>query len=225
MLAFLHTAAAHVATFDALVRELDPALRIQHEVRQDLLDLARSAGPAANVVRAAVAEAIHGLAAAGARVVVCTCSTLGGVAETTHVEGCRVLRVDRAAAERAIRSGRRIVVVAALPTALDQTLALLDQVASEAGVLPDVVRAACLEAWPFFERGEQARYIDAVARTIESSARAGDVVLLAQASMAAVTTVIDSTSVLVIASPRLAVEAALLALGRALEVRRDSSSP
>ncbi len=224
MLAFLHTSPAHVETFGALVRELDRAVSVRHEVREDLLALAQ-AGPSANAVESAVSAAIYGLAKEGARVVVCTCSTLGAVAEATCVEGCRVLRVDRAAAERAVRSGRRIVVVAALPTALDQTLALLERVASEAGVSPDVVRAPCPEAWPFFERGEPARYIDAVARAIESSTRAGDVVLLAQASMAAVTEVVHLTNVLVIASPRLGVEAALAALGGMPESQRASSAP
>ena len=136
----------------------------------------------------------------------------------------RVIRVDRAAAERAVRSGRRIVVVAALSTALDQTLALLEHVALEAGASPSVVRAPCPEAWPFFERGEHARYIDAVARTIESNALAGDVVLLAQASMAAVVEIVRAPNVLLIASPRPGVEAALSALGRTPEPRRNADS-
>ena len=47
--------------------------------------------------------------------VVCTCSTIGGVAEATILpNGEHVLRVDRAMAERAVALGSRIIVAAAL---------------------------------------------------------------------------------------------------------------
>jgi hypothetical protein len=211
MLAFLHTAPVHVGTFDALVRELDASIRVRHDVREELLARARTIGPATDEVRSAVHSAIGDLAEEGARVVVCTCSTLGAAAATARVSGCRVIRVDRPVVERAARSGRRVLVVAALPTALEQTRALLAEVASELALEPRVAEAPCFDAWHRFEAGDIAGYLVEVAAVLESSAVPGDFVLLAQASMAPVAHSVRMPGVEIASSPRPGVEAALAA--------------
>ena len=211
MLAFLHTAPVHVETFGALVRELDASIRVRHDVREELLARARTLGPATDEVRAAVHSAIGVLADEGARVVVCTCSTLGAAAAAARVPACTVIRVDRPVVERAVQSGRRVLVVAALPTALEQTRALLAEVASELELAPVVVEAPCFDAWNRFEKGDIARYLVEVAAVLESSAMAGDFVLLAQASMAPVADRVRLPGVEVASSPRPGVEAALTA--------------
>ncbi len=87
---FLHTADVHVATFEGLAREHLPNAATVHRVDPDALELARQEGTAASV-RAVVAAHLEELRAAGCEVVLCTCSTLGGVAEELSGDGMPVI--------------------------------------------------------------------------------------------------------------------------------------
>lgn len=214
MLAFLHTAHAHVETFGRLVRELDDAIPVRHEVREDLLAGALAAGAITDAVRAEIATAVRALADDGARVIVCTCSTLGGAAEATPVSGRVVMRIDRPMAEQAVASGRRILVLAALRSTFQPTVALLHEISSDAGRPIDVVEVLCERAWRLFEAGDRPGYAAEIARTIEATALPGDLVLLAQASMAPAAELVRHLDIPVLSSPRSGVEAAVSRLIR-----------
>ncbi|HYP98408.1 MAG TPA: hypothetical protein VER96_07025 [Polyangiaceae bacterium] len=214
VLAFLHTAQLHVETFGLLARQVDDSVFVRHEVRPDLLAMAMTAGVPPEQVQTAVSVVLRELSRDGARVILCTCSTLGGLAEATVVPGCTVLRVDRPVAEQAVSSGRRILVVAALPTALLQTRSLLREVADDGHRAPEIVDILCERAWLFFERGDTAAYLAAVADSINCAASSGDLILLAQASMAPVAQLLRRSDVHVLSSPRLGVEAAFAAYRR-----------
>jgi len=210
MLAFLHTSPVHVETFQRLVSEMDAAIPIRHEVREQLLARVRAAGAMTEAVRAEVADAIRMLAGDGAKLIVCTCSTIGAIAEAAPVsEGVLVMRIDRPMAEQAVASGRRIIVLAALASTLAPTMGLVREVAARAGRAVDVLEVLSETAWPFFERGAHADYAAEIARTIEAVARPGDLVLLAQASMAPAADVARHLNIPILSSPRLGVEAAL----------------
>jgi hypothetical protein len=137
---FLHTADVHVGTFRALVAELAPGIRDMHVVDPVLLAEAGAPGTPARIA-ARVAE----LRAAGADVVVCTCSTIGGMAEALG----GVLRVDRPMAEAAVAQGTRIAVVYAVESTLEPTRALL----REAGAVT-ITPVPCLDAWALFAGGD-----------------------------------------------------------------------
>ncbi|MCG7523155.1 arylsulfatase, partial [Streptomyces sp. OfavH-34-F] len=93
-LALLHTSPVHVPVFDALRDAHHPGLPLHHVVREELLAGAAAGEPeaVAGEVTALVAE----LAARGAAAVLCTCSTIGAVAEAAgSALAVPVLRVDR----------------------------------------------------------------------------------------------------------------------------------
>jgi hypothetical protein len=185
---------------------------VRHAVRADLLAAARRDGPDHPLVRAGVGEAVQALLAGGAVVVLCTCSTLGAAAEEVSVPApATVLRVDRPMAERAVEIGRRVAVVAAVAATLGPTRALVAAVAARAGRTIEVTEILCDEAWPYFERGDVARYLDTVGAAARRAAGRADVVLLAQASMAPVAERLAGSGVPVLSSPRLGVEAAVRA--------------
>jgi hypothetical protein len=141
---------------------------------------------------------------------VCTCSTIGGVAETAPVPNLvRVLRVDRPMAEQAVMSGRRILVFAALRSTFEPTVALLRQVASDASRSIEVVEVFCEDAWPAFQVGDHATYAAQIAATIEATARQTDVVVLAQASMAPAAQQLGHLGMPILSSPKLGLETAL----------------
>jgi hypothetical protein len=91
-LALLHTSPVHVPVFDALRDETHPGLELRHVVDERLLERARAEGP--DAVAEDVAAVLRRAVAEGARAVLCTCSTIGAVAEAADV-GVPVLRVDR----------------------------------------------------------------------------------------------------------------------------------
>ena len=210
MLALLHTAHVHVASFARLARELDPSIPIRHEVRADLLADTVAGGTLTEAVRSGIADTIQRLAHEGAKVIVCTCSTIGGAAEAVPIPSpIRVLRIDRPMAEQAVGSNRRILLCAALRSTFAPTLALLREVATRSTGSLDVVEVFCEGAWPHFERGDHAAYYREVALTIESMARPTDLVLLAQASMAPVAELVAHLNIPVLSSPKLGLERAM----------------
>ncbi|MGW6979059.1 aspartate/glutamate racemase family protein [Streptomyces sp. NPDC054932] len=180
-LLLLHTSPVHVPVFDDLRDRNHPGAVLRHLVVPELLDRARADGPES------VAPALLGLLAeAGAEAeavpVLVTCSTIGATAESLGPAlGAPVLRVDRPMAAAAVRTGARIVVLAALESTLGPTGDLL---AEEAGALPVSIRTHLVAgAWDRFEAADTAGYLARVAEAVDSVTDA-DVIVLAQASMA-----------------------------------------
>ncbi|MFE7240185.1 aspartate/glutamate racemase family protein [Streptomyces sp. NPDC057580] len=206
-LALLHTSPVHVPVFEALRDTDHPGLALRHLVYEDLLARARDAGPEA--VQGEIQALLAGAVAEGASAVLCTCSTIGGVAESAAAAlGVPVLRVDRPMAADAVGRGRgRVVVLAALADTLAPTLALL---AEEAGDRAAGVRTVLVEgAWARFEAGDRDGYLELVAAAADRVADA-DVIVLAQASMAdAVTRTV--TRIPILSSPRPGLAAAAAA--------------
>lgn len=205
---FLHTHDGHIGTFSSLMSEIDPAQAHRHVVRSDLLERARREGIGDFGLRQQVRSAVADLAQESVSVVVCTCSTIGGLAERCGEElGLPVLRVDRPMAELAVRSGSRIAVAATLRSTLTPTRTLLREAAQEAGVEVEVIDAPCFEAWEAFVAGDLVAYYRRIARRLDMLDPSIDVLVLAQASMAPAA---DLTGIerLILSSPRLGVRRA-----------------
>jgi hypothetical protein len=129
---FLHTAQVHVATFESLSRELLRTVRTVHRVDPEALELARQGGTG-DRVRAVVGGHLSELREAGCEVILCTCSTIGEVAEALSGGGFEVIRIDRPMLRRAVALGQRIGVVAALASTVEPTTRVLAQEAADAG--------------------------------------------------------------------------------------------
>lgn len=209
---FLHTARTHVAMFGRLVDELAPEHATRHVVDESLLAAGRTAGLTPELaarVRARLGE----LVSEGAGLVVCTCSTIGAVAEELAAAiGVPVLRADRPMAEAAVAAGERIGVVVATESTVEPTLRLIRESAVRAGRTVTPRLAHAYSAWPHFESGDLERYHAEIARHARDLVPHADVLVLAQASMAPAANLIEGTTVLT--SPRAAVTAAAALLNR-----------
>ncbi|MGW7289698.1 aspartate/glutamate racemase family protein [Streptomyces sp. NPDC054847] len=207
MLALLHTSPVHIPVFDALRDSDHPSLALRHLVHADLLTRAMAEGPQA--VAAAVDAVLAGAVAEGATAVLCTCSTIGQVAEACAPRlGVPVLRVDRPMAAAAARH-RRIVVVAAVRSTLAPTDALIREEAAGRDI--DLSTRLVEGAWERFEAGDHDGYLDAVAGVLDD-VRDADVIVLAQASMAGAAGR-TSSAVPVLSSPGTGFRAAAAAAG------------
>lgn len=205
-LALLHTSPAHIPVFDALRDTDHPGLDLRHLVAEDLLTRARREGAeaVADDVRALLGQAV----ADGARAVLCTCSTIGAVAERTG-PGVPVLRVDRPMAAAAVAAGPRIAVLATVASTLEPTVALIEDEAHRAG-RPVGIRTALVDgAFALFEAGDT----DGCARLVADAAdrvTEADVIVLAQASMTPAQAM-ATTTIPVLSSPRPGLSAAAAA--------------
>ncbi|MBX3707194.1 MAG: hypothetical protein KF911_11250 [Pseudomonadales bacterium] len=214
-IAFLHTAAIHVSTFDALVDAAAPGTRVEHFVRPDLLAAAQSVGHDLAHLAEHIHAAMRQAAAGGARVVVCTCSTIGAAAEATRTTGrFRALRIDRAMADAAATSGPDVLIVAALESTLRPTRALVEDSARRLGVAVQPRSLIVPDAWHLFEQGDLDAYTNAIADCVRRALPRPNVVVLAQASMAPACERLQDVGVPVLASPALGV-------AQALQVVRD----
>lgn len=211
ILALLHTSPAHIPAFDALRDAAHPGLALRHVVREDLLVRAGESGPES--VAGDVLALLEGAARDGAHAVLCTCSSIGAVAEglAPVLGGVPVLRVDRPMAARAVATGARITVVATVRGTFGPTVALVEEEAARAGRAVDVRTLYVEGAWERFLAGDRDGYLERVAATIDSVADAGtDAVVLAQASMADAADRARVTGIPVLSSPGLGLDAAAL---------------
>lgn len=205
---FLHTAGVHVETFDRLMEDAAPHLQRQHVVRDAWLAEAREKG-----LYEDLKDRVTGFlteAAQSSDIVLCSCSTLGPLADAaTHLAG-NVMRIDRPMMEKAVGLDGTILVALCLESTLQPTLDLIQTVASENQRPGKVEAIVCSEAWPLFESGDTIGFGKMIAARIRAHLKDMDqpsCIVLAQASMAAAEPELTGLDVPVLSSPRLAVEA------------------
>ncbi len=212
-LAFLHTAQSHVERFDTLLHTLAPHLRIRHVVRPDLLIQAQQSERTNSELIANVQRALQEAADSGAAVVVCTCSSIGGMAEALNSETkftCQ--RIDRAMADAAVKAGPRILVVLALASSKAPTLELLQQLANANGRVIQAIPLELPQAWAYFLQHDLSNYHATLAAAVRTHPANYDVVVLAQASMQELAPTLADIGKPVLCSPHLGVLKALAEL-------------
>ena len=181
-IAFLHTGAVVIPTFATLAAEHLPGVEVQNLLDDKIVaDLGR--GVASEQVAQRLADLGDAAVAAGAEAVMFTCSSISQYAAPLAERlGVPVYRVDEAMADEAVRAGDRVSVIATLPTTVQPTAALLRERAELQGrkvQIDEVVVAGAFEA---AVAGDRARHDELVSEAIKAAN--GDVVVLAQASMA-----------------------------------------
>ena len=209
---FLHTGEIHVATFEQLLGELDDGIRAQHIVDEELLNSARQDGITPDLEKRIDAAMLKGVADESS-LVVCTCSSIGGVAEETGARhGFKSMRIDRAMADDAVDMGKKTLVLAALESTLAPTAELIKSSAERKGKSPEIELKQVENAWPHFESGNLDNYSRRIGEAIVEYANDFDVVVLAQASMSKAVDYCEGVTTPVLSSPRIGVKAAIAAL-------------
>lgn len=203
---FLHTADVHVQTFERLLDEADTDLKGRHVVHDEWLAEARNKG-LNDDLKARISEFLQ-TAGETSDLVLCTCSTLGPVADDVAATNGKVLRIDRPMMEAAVSMRGTILVAFCLESTMRPTLDLLDDVASASGNPASVETVLCNQAWPLFESGDTEGFGKSIARSVETAVAEIEnpsCVVLAQASMAAAEPFLTGLEIPVLTSPRLAV--------------------
>lgn len=191
----LHTAALHEASFERLRQKIAPDVEITHQVRTDWLD--RAQREIDGGLRSEITKAID--AATGP--VLCSCTTLGPVAEAAGA-----IRIDQPMMQMAARLGRPVMMAYCLRSTETPSLDLLRREMSAAGNTAGIIPLFLGRRWPLFATGQTEAFAttlaEDIAKAVQEHPLAGCVVL-AQASMAAVADHL-TLSIPVFSSPELA---------------------
>ena len=201
-LTFLHTAEAHCATFDRLRDQIAPNQPLHHLVRTDLLSRAQTGiDPALNDEITALIKAIPGAK-------ICTCTTLGPVAEKAGA-----IRIDQPMMQAAAAVPGDILLAYCLESTRAPSLALLQTELDRADRTATVHPLSLSPLWPLFETGQTGAFASGIAAGIRDAAAnlpgLGSIVL-AQASMAGAADLLTDFTLPVLSSPELALRAALI---------------
>jgi hypothetical protein len=200
-LTLVHTAEVHCATFEALRDRIAPGAKLVQQVREDWLARARAGG-----ISDALAEEISTAVAAAPGRVICSCTTIGAVAEAAGA-----LRIDRPMMAEAARIGGRVLMVYCLDSTRDASLALLEEEIARAGAPAQIAPLFLGAFWPLFEAGETQAFVACIAAAVRDAIamEPATCVVLAQASMAGAAALLADLGVPVLTSPEMALRAGL----------------
>jgi Asp/Glu/hydantoin racemase len=208
-LALIHTSATLVPVFAQLCKEKLPQVDTFNIVDDSLVRQIGANGGITPDIAARVAGYIGSAASGGADFILVTCSSIGpAVEDAAPAVKVPVLRVDQPMADLAVQTGRRIGVIASLPTTLDPTADLVRRRAVAAGKTIELTSRLCTGAFEALMAGDAARHDALVGAALRELSTQVDVILLAQASMARVVDTLAAADrrVPILASPGLAVD-------------------
>ena len=214
-LALIHTGAFLPQVFNKLCQELMPDVKVFNIVDESLINNTIAANQLTPATSKRLAHYLESAEEAGADAILVTCSSIGPAVEAARpFINIPVLRVDEPMADEAVRTGRRIGVIATLSTTLKPTVNLIKARAAAQGREIEIVEYLCEGAFQAVASGDTATHDRLVTAGLRELMDKVDVVVLAQASMARVADAMsaEEKKVPVLSSPRLGVAAAKEAL-------------
>lgn len=208
-LGLVHTSATLVPVFAELVAKHIPDINVFNIVDDSLIKNTIAVGELTPQTSKRVVSYAGSAQEAGADYIMFTCSSIGPAVETAAtLSDVPVLRVDQPMADKAVEMGKRIGVVATLPTTLEPTSDLVRRRAEIAGKEIELVSRLCDGAFDALMSGDAATHDAKVSSALKELMEEVDVILLAQASMARVVSTLgeDEKTVPILASPETAME-------------------
>ncbi len=208
-LALIHTSATLVPVFQQLTKAKLPDVDTFNIVDDSLVRQIGAKGGITPDISARVAAYIGSAASGGADHILVTCSSIGPAVEAAASSvKVPVLRVDQPMTDAAVQAGRRIGVIATLPTTLNPTSDLVRRRAVAAGRTIELTTRLVEGAFEALMAGDAATHDALVGAALLELSTQVDVILLAQASMARVVDTLPAASrrIPILASPPLAIE-------------------
>lgn len=208
-LGLIHTSATLVPVFQKLCSDYLPGVNVFNIVDDSLIKDVIAKNELTNSTARRVVNYVGSAEAAGADFIMVTCSSIGSAIEASAaLTNVPVLRVDQPMADLAVQTGRRIGVIATLPTTLGPTSDLVRRRAIIAGKEIELISRLCEGAFEALMSGDTQKHDTMVAKALIELSAEVDVIVLAQASMARVVDTLPEADkkVPILASPGLAVQ-------------------
>ena len=208
-LGLIHTSATLVPMFAVLCSKYLPHIKTFNIVDDSLIKNTIACGELTADTSRRVVNYAGSAQDAGADFILFTCSSIGAAVEAAAaLTKVPVLRVDQPMADKAVQMGKRIGVIATLPTTLEPTSDLVRRRATAAGKEIVLVSKLCEGAFDALMSGDAATHDKKVGDALRQLSNEVDVIVLAQASMARVVDTLSEVDkkVPILASPPIAIQ-------------------
>lgn len=164
--------------------EKNPDVQVFNIMDDSLLAESLENGGATPAVLKRIQFYVLAAEAMGADVVMCSCTTVGeAVRAARSYASIPVFNIDEPMAREAVRQGRRIGIVATVPTSPAATVRQLERAAEEAGKVIEIQIALNEPAFQHLQKGEIERHNGLVHKEMDRLARSVDVLALGQISL------------------------------------------
>lgn len=210
-IAILHTSLVFVSVepvINDLIAELVPGAEVTHFVDSDVLATVIREQGISSKSEERMTYLAQAAEAADADIIFSACSSLGPAVDVAAKSvKTPVVKIDDAMAMKAAREGTRIGVLATVPTTLGPTSDLIQLKADEAGRTVELEQRLCDGAFSTLMSGDRERHDAMVVEQAMDLAKNVDMIVLAQASMSRLATMLgEKTGLPVLSSPRIGVE-------------------
>ncbi len=206
-LAIVHAALISSKSVQPFVDEIIPEVTVAHHVDDTIqnTNFACAPGiiPKQNYFK--FAAYAHYLEEAGVDLILLACSTFNRAVELARpMINTPMLQIDRPMMDLAVQHGRRVGLLATVPTTVPSSERLLKLAADDAGKKVDVKTVLCSEAFEEIKKGNTDKHNAMLLDEIDRLSREVDAIALAQVSMSALEPALKDTKVPVYNSGRTA---------------------
>lgn len=180
----LHTTPVTIQSLHVLTQQWLPEAAITNLLDDSILPMINEANAITDSIRGRFDRLVDYAVSTEPDALLCACSSVGGMFEDRcAMHPVKALRIDTPMAQKAISLGRRIGIMATLPSTLGPTMALISRIAREAN--QDIVLTPLLvEGAGALLKGEDIPAYEAlIADSLLAQLDKQDVIVLAQASM------------------------------------------
>ena len=208
-LGLVHTSSTLVPVFQQLCATHLPNVNVFNIVDDSLIKDVITRNELTKLTARRVVDHVGSAALAGADYILVTCSSIGSAVEAAaELTGVPVLRVDQPMADLAVQTGKKIGVIATLPTTLGPTSDLVKRRAAAAGKEIELTSKLCEGAFEALMGGNPEKHDEMVAAALRQLSTEVDVIVLAQASMSRVVDGLQESEkrIPILASPALAIQ-------------------
>ena len=197
-LGIIHASHITIKAMEPYIRKYIPDVQIMHlcddTIQRDNIRAGAGVIPKVNYYK--FAQYAHNLEEAGVDLILLACSTFNYAAELGRpLVDTPIAQIDRPMMEKAVRTGRRIGLLATLETTVPSSERLLDIAAAEAGVQIERKTVLCSEAFEEYSRGNIEKHNEILVRAIDQLAEEVDCIVMAQLSMSALAPYLKDTKV------------------------------
>ncbi len=151
----------------------------------------------------------HFLEEAGVDLIMLACSTFNKAVENAlPMINTPLLQIDRPMMDLAVKEGKRIGLLATVPTTVPASKRLLLKAAEDAGKEIEVETVLCSEAFEYIKKGDAKTHNEILLKEIDRLSETCDAIVMAQVSMSALEPLLTNTKVPVYNSGRTGFERA-----------------
>ena len=192
--------ASHITSnaMEPYIKKYIPEVSVMHlcddTIQRD--NIAAGAGVIPKVNYYKFAQYAHNLEEANVDLILLACSTFNYAAELARpMINTPIAQIDRPMMEKAVRTGKKIGLLATLATTVPSSERLLDIAASEAGVEIERKTVLCSEAFEEYSKGNIEKHNSILMDGIEKLSKEVDCIVMAQLSMSALAPYLKDTKV------------------------------